>query len=74
MFFAGSFIGILASCSLFKTPCIHTSLTYRYVDERHGPTVLVLQSPAHLSNLQVIIPSLGDFPVVQEPANSRDNM
>jgi DNA polymerase epsilon subunit 1 len=33
------------------------NLLQNYSDERHGPTVLVVQSPAHLSNLQVSAPS-----------------
>lgn len=30
-----------------------SNLLQNYTDERHGPTMIVLQSPAHLSNLQV---------------------
>lgn len=45
----------------------------KYIEDRHGPTLIVLQSPSRLSALGAMVPALHDFPVVSLPANARDS-
>ena len=48
-------------------------LLLKYTAERHGPTILIIQSPHDVSVLSGYISSLNDFPIVTEPSNSDDN-
>eukprot|EP00049_Salpingoeca_infusionum_P023474 m.12318 g.12318 ORF g.12318 m.12318 type:complete len:2363 (-) comp5819_c0_seq1:202-7290(-) len=44
-----------------------------YSEERHGPTVIITQSPDDLDTMQSAITVLEDFPVVQAPSSAKDN-
>lgn len=40
-----------------------------YMEEKHGPTSLVVQSPLH--NLSSLIPCINEMPVIRAPVNSK---
>ncbi|TFJ85676.1 hypothetical protein NSK_003184 [Nannochloropsis salina CCMP1776] len=44
-----------------------------YIQERHGPTVVLSQSVLDLSILRRSVPALNDLPVVSMPSNADDN-
>lgn len=48
-------------------------LLLRYAEERHGPTVLVTQTPLRAASLAAMIPSVNEFPTVAAPTNSKDD-
>jgi len=51
---------------------LHGYLT-EYLQQRHGPTVILAQTATILSLLRRQVPTLNDFPVVMMPSNADDN-
>eukprot|EP00039_Didymoeca_costata_P008145 m.108515 g.108515 ORF g.108515 m.108515 type:complete len:2231 (-) comp13968_c0_seq1:73-6765(-) len=48
-------------------------LLEQYVQQRHGPTVLIIQTPVHIASLSTQISSINEMPVVTAPVNTKDN-
>ena len=42
-----------------------------YMEERHGPTSLVVQSPLRVASLANLVPSLNEMPVIRAPVNTK---
>lgn len=46
-------------------------LLLAYTQEKHGPSMLVVQSPLRTTALAALAPAVNDFPVVTAPVNSK---
>jgi DNA polymerase epsilon subunit 1 len=47
-------------------------LLLKYSEERHGPTMLITQSPLRATTLAALVPSVNEFPTVAAPTNTKD--
>jgi DNA polymerase epsilon subunit 1 len=46
-------------------------LLLAYLQEKHGPTLLVVQSPLRTQSLAAVAAAVSDFPVIRAPTNSK---
>jgi hypothetical protein len=45
----------------------------RYMEQRHGPTSVIVQSPMRTAALVAMVPSLDEMPIIRAPANTKDS-